>query len=1120
MGQEMWLNRSIYVAGCCLLIVLGLPGLTLTAAADPDLTPRVVYTKYLTEDVVVALTELHPPASPEEDAAPYIQQAIDRVAEAGGGVVFLHLGEYRLDSPITVREAVTLRGDWTPPPVVEGTLLAVRHGRGDAEGAPAITLERGSGFREISVWYPEQDPEAIAPYPWTFRTCTDYIGNNHTVMNVTLVNPYQAFQTGPEFNELHTLRNVHATPLKTGLRIDMTTDIGRLIHLRFNPDVWISSGLPGAPTSDSAQEALHTQLRDAVGIDMGRSDWEYIYDVEVRGYGVGMRIRQGQDGGANAVMFASHFTEGVIGLELVAMNNMGLAATGSSFSGSRYGLHGAPQFSNVAQFNSCDFAGGEAAVHLAGNAMLSFQHGRFKAPVHAEGGGISVLNADFDFAAGEDAAPAHLSIGEEVGFSRILGNRFSGEPVINNAMRGGDAMVSHEAIPQVRPTVLKPNYSMPHPRPASFYLVNVMDYGADHEQLDNTAAFQAALDALADIGGTVYVPAGIYGFEGSLRVPSGVELRGCFDVPHHTVSGGSMLMPLAGRGDAEGPPFIELESGSGLRGLTIWYPEQGYTAEDIVSYPWAVRSLGPDCWVMDITLAPAYQGVDFATHPNDGHMVRYLAGAFLRRALQVGQVDTQGWVEDCQFNPHYAFRLHETLTQPNHGIFGEFIAYQREHLEGMRFGRSAFQHIYRNFLYGAYDGLAFRDEDGGAHAHVVMQGVDTVSRSLFLEKTAPEGVELINSQLVPLSDWEVGAIVSDPVFDGKAWLFNNQVWAGTTTGLIEGTGDIVIQQLNTLSGELFLEGGRIWLENAFFQLPLTPHIDLGPEVNFARLLANAASAGRLDYRADPALSDSQLRYLANSSARRPAEISEEGMWFEADWRDATPQAAMNGGVADVECVLHSIETASGNPALRLAGTATSEEHAFQYFALMEANIPVASDSILQYHFHPTNERSRNIAIDLLFTDGSTLRDSDTPGAHPANPRGVVGEWSQIRHEIGRDHAGKEVFLIWVAYDSQKGVGDFEAFLADLSVGSEGITQAYQVQVAPTGGVYDAPLTLRLHSDTSHTIRYTLDGSNPTSDSPRHDGPIVLSCPGLHELRYTLDAPDMQTIIFSELYTVE
>ena len=65
------------------------------------------------------------------------------------------------------------------------------------------------------------------------------------------------------------------------------------------------------------------------------------------------------------------------------------------------------------------------------------------------------------------------------------------------------------------------------PRPA--YELNVLDFGANGfpDNVDNTAAFQSALDAAAHQHGAIVVaPAGIYRFTDALMVHSGVTLKG------------------------------------------------------------------------------------------------------------------------------------------------------------------------------------------------------------------------------------------------------------------------------------------------------------------------------------------------------------------------------------------------------------------------------------------------------------------------------------------------------------------------------------------------------------------------------------------------------------------
>ena len=86
--------------------------------------PQVIETRFPTEDIVIASLVVEAPSS--GDATGVIQAAIDESAAAGGGVVFLPAARYRLAGSLTVKEGVTLRGDWVPPgkgTADRGTLL-------------------------------------------------------------------------------------------------------------------------------------------------------------------------------------------------------------------------------------------------------------------------------------------------------------------------------------------------------------------------------------------------------------------------------------------------------------------------------------------------------------------------------------------------------------------------------------------------------------------------------------------------------------------------------------------------------------------------------------------------------------------------------------------------------------------------------------------------------------------------------------------------------------------------------------------------------------------------------------------------------------------------------------
>ncbi len=1000
------------------------------------LQPRVVRTRYPSDSLVIASAIVNPPREGSTDATAAIQQAIDKVAKAGGGVVFLPAGRYRLEGRLVVKEGVTLRGDWLAPghdSSYDGTTLAIVADRGNADAPAAITLERGSGIREIILWYPDQKPDAIVPYPWTIRTSRTVTGDNVTVLNVTLVNPYQAIQIGPEWNELHTLRNVYGTPLKTGIWVDTTTDIGRLIDVDFAPRWWAESRLPGAPTTDAERSALRSHLlREAVGLEMRRSDWEYVYRVRIQGYHVAAVCRPGLKGTANAVMFGCGF-DGHTALRLEGLNQVGLAVTGCRLRGDKHGVHAPASFSTVAQFNHCTIGAASGhAILLEGKGTLTFQGCTLGAqrqpPVVAERGAISLVGCVIEH------GPPHVRLGARVRRAQIVGTEYrSGPKGIENESRG-DVQIVDERRSFAHPDC-SPHPSPPDRRPATRGLFAVTDFGASAAAKDNTAAFAKALDAAREAGGgTVYVPAGNYRFAGELTVPTGVELRGCFDVPHHTVSGGSVLMPTAGRGSEDGTPFIRLEPKSGLRGLTVWYPEQNVF--EPVAYPWTVRGLGPGCWLIDVTLGNAWQGVDLWTYPSTGHLVRYLAGACLKRGLFVSKSDGEGWVEDMQFNPHYSVRLHASLPRPK-GDFKRIIEHQRRHLAGLVFGRCAREHVRGTFLYAAYDGIAFRDDGGGANARVIQHGSDTVSRAAAIEAAGEKGIEFIDAQLVPLSRYEKGAIVVADSFRGKVSFFNTQIWAGSVSGVIGGKGEVLIQQLNTVSGGFTVTGGRFSLENAHFTRGLSPHVRIAEGCERARLVANASARGafHIDGRCEAVANSRMLHPPTGPPALRTG--------FEPGDPKGRPDrvAQRGGGIRKVsKATCRPVEGAAhaGKRALRIAGNADDPAYSYVYFQALDGPVALWDDTVLSYWIRPANARGRCVGVDLLFADGSTLRDSgartaDGQGVHPGGPKGAVGKWTNVTIRLGSFVAGKTVAAVLVAYDSRGGGGPFEAFIDDLAI---------------------------------------------------------------------------------------
>ncbi len=1014
-------------------------------SAEPLPRPVVVKTELPTADLVVAALVADAPKDGASDASLAIQDAINRVAAAGGGVVFLPSGHYRLVDGLILKEGVTLRGDWAPPEpgrYDRGTVLMPVVGRGLVKGIPAITMEKGSGVREVTVWYPEQSAAAPVPYPWTFRTLDSQFSDNHTVMNCTLVNPYQAFKSGPNGNELHTLRNIYACPLSKGVEVDSVTDIGRIVDVEFSPKHWIQSGFPGSPSDGlSAGRLREFLLRDAIGVDIARSDWEYITGLKVDGYSVGLLFTKGVRGITDAVMFDSSFVNCSVAMRLDYLNSTGLSATGCRFDAVSDAVLASPTCAGVAMFNRCSFSSRKGSgIRSESPGILSVQGCQFASwgasAIDLKAGTLSVAGSDF----GQPAK--HAVISDSIEHARFVANSFKGSPDISfpDSVKG-KVLVDNAPRDFAKPDV-SPSPVYKEPRPQGSRLFVVTDYLADSKAEDNAPAFAQALEEARKAGGgTVYVPAGRYLFKGNLVVPSGVELRGSFDVPHHTMSGGSVLMPTQGQGDAKGAPFIQLEANSGLRGLLFWYP--GQNIEKPVPYPWTVRSLGAGCWMIDVTIGNGWQGADFWSNPSDGHVVRYFAGCCLDKAIAVSKCAGKGWVEDLQFNPHYALRQPSSpLPQPKYskGAEKQLIEYLRKSLDAFIFGRCEEELVDRPFVYAARNGLAFKDDQGGCDGRIINQGTDTGLHGILVEASGPKGLVFINSQPNALfaDEGEMADIVIGPDFKGKASFFNTQSWLrrASLTALIKGSGEVLIQQAQ-FNGELVASSGKVAVENCHSLFALEAACVTSPKLESLSLAAN--------YSFGPLF----------AKAKAPSNLSVQGNWeAPVPWVNTPPsQVLLRTGwelqdrndrcvAADIKtegCGLRSVSKAvcepsfkdahSGKRSLRLSARIEGP-HPLAYFKILSGPIEIRKDTLIVYWIKPVDAASNAAGVDVLLTDGGNLRDQGFRSFGSGSP----GRWTFVCIPIGKHLAGKTVKDVMLAFDSRDpGANSIDVFLDDFAI---------------------------------------------------------------------------------------
>jgi hypothetical protein len=818
----------------------------------------VVQTEFPTDDIAIAnfnAKDFGAVGDGAADDTQAVQDALDAAGNSGGGVVFVPLGRYKISGNLVIPTGVTLRGDWKNPETggVAGTVLEAFAGRGNENDTSFIQMRPSSGLIYLSIWYPEQTLDQPAAYPWTIEQLS---GDSVTVNKVTLVNSYNGIKIGPVWNELHYVNQVYGTALKTGIFLDFTTDIGRLEHVNLSPSFWANSGLPGSP----GREALFNYTTThSEGIVMGRSDWEYMSDISISGFRTGLRItsRTGSQETANAQLFKIRVEDCNVALKIEGVNDFGLLVSDSTFKASvgemPISIYATPGFHSIAQFNTVTVGG--SPLHAAlneGSGVLSFENSTFE-NWNDQAGGYAIVAEGGSVILGQTAfskPERHLLLQNNVQSLKSINSGYQGTLKVNDQSDAAELDIHQDTRYQLErlPEIPRLDKSV-RPKPATNRLFDVTaaPYHADKNGGgDSSSAIQQALNAAgAAGGGTVYLPAGIYRIEQPITVPIGVELRGSWDVPHHTIGGGTVIFTNYGANDAAAAPLISLEASAGIRGLSVYYDQQDWNQVKI--YPWTIQGKGHDVYAIDTTLINPYQGIDFGSHDTSGHYIDYVAGSPLKEGIFLGGGSSGGFMRNVQFNPHYygrnAYPNHPSTDADSQKVWN----YQKENLDAFRIGNVTSETVFNTFVFGSQYGIHFTSQEGrGPEAVIIGHGTDGSKKGAYLESAGPGGLSFINTELVSISTTDKVYVTTGGSFNSRAAFFNTSMWGDTTRSFDIQSGKVRIQQSNfTRVGERGINalGGDITLYDSYFQQDGTTHVYAGPDIERMVITNNLFKGG-------------------------------------------------------------------------------------------------------------------------------------------------------------------------------------------------------------------------------------------------------------------------------------
>lgn len=844
---------------------------------------------WVISDFIVTDPRFGAKAKPGFDNRAAFQAAIDAAYNNGGGVVYIPAGNYEFRSTQTatknvrVRQgteeisknfeyqyvlnlptSVQLRGDWADPELnngkVLGTILEVRIGKNapnyngtveswwnDSQAGNAlrttytsiadrfIDMNSGTGVTNLSIWYPEQDINNVKPYPWTLFQPN---GDCATIENITLVNSYNGFYSAP--SELHYVLNSYMTALSTGIEIHVCTDIGRIENVKIDPKYWANSGLPGSPTLAKATE--YTKA-NATGFNMHRSDWEYLSNLYISGYKTGMWVGRepGFADAPNAQFYEMHIKNCDTGMYVQAVNPYGLLISNSTFGAEKGGkaVYFFNDFQTSVQFNGVDFSG--PVVSDGSDGVISFENCTFSNyndyALKINNGNVLLTQSEFEKPVG------HVFLGTDVSTLKSVNSGYNSKLEIKNGSKSAkvDIYNGKEYLFDPIPKNIVTDINI-QPRPASSNVLRVdmpRATGSNNDQPteDVSAKLQMALNTVkAAGGGTVYLPAGRYLVNNPVKVPSGVELRGTWDVQHYTQSGGTAIFTTYSGGvvGEKGPSLVQLEAGAGIRGITIAQlnlTTDGFSAENPRKTPFLIQGQGPKVYVIDVTVGGGDKGIDLASYNTRGHYVQYFAGVLARAGIWVGGGAEGGFIRNMQLNPGYGTRLPQDGQGYPRVSLTRFV---QSNCSALKFADIKNETIFNNFVYGSFYGIHFLKDaitgkDPGKMT-VIGHGSDGCSFSLFVED-ADKNTKIIaiNSELVctrtaePVRSYILmggeGSNTAKVGTDAQLTLYNTAFWGSPTIAAIINGGTVRFQQANfESSGAPGIDnrGGKVRVYSSYF----------------------------------------------------------------------------------------------------------------------------------------------------------------------------------------------------------------------------------------------------------------------------------------------------------------
>jgi len=502
-----------------------------------------------------------------------IQNTLNKASRSGGGTVYVPNGKYRISSPITVPDNVSIVGDFVSPTSKkssdEGTLFIIAES--DSLLADSVfILSDNSSVSDFTVWYEGQTYGAIRQYPYTIRHAS---GKSASITNIAILNTYNGILAASSDCEKLFIENIYLTAFKNGVRIDECSDKLTMKGVSVSPVYWIND-----EKTEKAEGFDASVINDAVysnlyGVTLCAIGEAFVSDITVDTAKTGLTV----DINTAKSPFFSFLN---ISNTFTAVNILSVPDTGAYFSFCTFGTSNLlntvsvtvdDSFSSTLNFYDCRFTGRPSYSLLSnGTGRMTFCNctfvGWLESAIKSKDIILTAVNSSFN------AGSSPLSLSDNtVGMLALCNSSDTEEENENIFIVKTD---NEYIFPNDDKTLFSASGSIPSIKNTVYYAV---DYGVSESSEDNSSAIQSAVNyAYRNGGGIVFLPSGQLRIKNVIKVKKGVILRGVGSSENNNMCS-TVLLSNNEAGNVSS--LITLESYSGVCDLSVFY----YKIPDLIS---------------------------------------------------------------------------------------------------------------------------------------------------------------------------------------------------------------------------------------------------------------------------------------------------------------------------------------------------------------------------------------------------------------------------------------------------------------------------------------------------------------------------------------------------------